>query len=101
MAGWSSLPLLPPTPMPRRTAARSGRWSKLRPGLARVGWLDDFAAAAAAGVGVVARRVGAARAIGQVFRAVHFVEMGFVDAAGRGTVSAERFLPPPSACGGR
>ncbi|MDT7816063.1 MAG: hypothetical protein QOJ42_5979 [Acidobacteriaceae bacterium] len=77
--------------MPRRTAARSRRWSKLRAGLARVGWLEDFAAAA--GIGVVARRPGAAWAIGQGFRAVHFVEVGFVDAGGRGTARGSPLTP--------
>jgi hypothetical protein len=65
--------------MPRCTSTRSRRWPELWPGLARVGGLEDFAAAG------VARGLGwplAAGAVGQGFGAVHFVEMGFVDAGG-------------------
>src|SRR4051812_30111324 len=40
------LPLLPPTPMPRRAAARPWRRPELRAGLPRVGRLDDLASAA-------------------------------------------------------
>jgi hypothetical protein len=69
-----SLPLLPPTPVPRRTAARSWRWTKLRAGLAGVGGLDHLAGAAERFDGF-----GGLGAVGQGFRAVHFVEMGFVD----------------------
>src|SRR5258706_3585039 len=61
--------------------ARGG--AELGTGLARVGWLKDFASAAWARV--IPRRfvwAGAAGAIGQGFRAVHFVEVGFVDAGG-------------------
>jgi hypothetical protein len=69
--------------MPRRTAARTRRGAELRAGLARVGWLEDFAAAACADVvGRGFARWRAAGAVGQGFRAVHFVEMGFVDAGG-------------------
>src|SRR5258708_3216155 len=71
------LPLLPPTAMPGRTAAGSWRRPELRPRLARVGGLEDFAAA---GVGRGLARPLAAGAVGQGFGAVHFVEMGFVDA---------------------
>jgi hypothetical protein len=67
--------------MPRRAAAGARGGAEFWTGLARVGRLEDFAAAAR--TGVVRRRfarAGAAGAIGQGFRAVHFVEMGFVDA---------------------
>ena len=66
--------------MPRCAAGGAGRGAEFGAGLARVGWLEDFAAAA--GVGVVGRGVArsrAAGAVGQGFRAVHFVEVGFVD----------------------
>jgi hypothetical protein len=69
--------------MSRRAAARSRGGAELGTGLARVGWLEDFALAA--GTRVVGRGVargGAAGTIGQRFRAVHFVEVGFVDAGG-------------------
>src|SRR5712671_2211101 len=78
--------------MPRRAAGRAGGWTKFGAGLARVGGLEDFAAAA--GVGLVARRR-AAGAMGQRFRAVHFVEMGFVDFGGAtGTTAAALPLTP-------
>jgi hypothetical protein len=67
--------------MPWRSATRSRRGAELRAGLARVGGLDDFAA----GAWVVVARGFAAGAVGQGFRAVHFVEMGFVDAGGAAT----------------
>src|SRR5258705_11082968 len=91
------LPLLPSTPMPRRATARSRCWPELGAGLARVSGLEDFAAAGDLGLA----RLGAVRAVGQGFRAVHFVEVGFVDARGRGTATAERFHPAPRACGAR
>ena len=66
--------------MPRSTTAGTGGGAELRAGLARVGGLEDFAAA---GRGrVVARgfsRIGAVGTEGQGLRAVHFVEVGFVD----------------------
>src|SRR5258708_17452655 len=77
------LPLLPPAPMPRRAAARARRWPEFGAGLARVGRLEDFAAAAR--VDVVGRGLapgGAARAVGQGFGAVHFVAAGVVDFGG-------------------
>jgi hypothetical protein len=67
--------------MPRRAAARSRRGAELRPRLARVGRLEDFTAAAA--TRIVERgfaRAGTIGTVGQGFRAVHFVEVGFVDA---------------------
>jgi hypothetical protein len=79
-AGTASLPLLPPTSVPRRAAGGARGGAELRAGLARVGRLKDFASAARALV--VGRRFArgvAARTIGQGFRAVHFVEMRFVD----------------------
>src|SRR5204862_7573268 len=79
------LPLLPPAAMPRRAAAGTRGGAELGAGLARVSWLEDFGAAA----GRRFLRGGAARPIGQRFRAVHFVEVGFVDARGRGTGAAE------------
>src|SRR5712671_6424482 len=74
----SPLPLLPPAAMSRRAAARAWGGAELGAGLARVGGLEDFAAAAGARVIGLARG-GAARAVGQGFGAVHFVEVGFVD----------------------
>ena len=65
--------------MPWRAAAGARRGAEFGAGLAGVGGLEDFAAGARAGV--VARGF-AAGAVGQGFRAVHFVEMGFVDAGG-------------------
>ncbi len=75
-----ALPLLPSTAMPRRAAGGAWRGAEFGAGLARVGWLEDFASAARSLI--VGRRFawgGAAGAIGEGFRAVHFVEMGFVD----------------------
>ena len=69
------LPLLPSTPMPRRAAAGPWRGAELGAGLAGVGGLEDFAAAAEVGLGWS----GAVGAEGQGFGAVHFVEVGFVD----------------------
>jgi hypothetical protein len=65
--------------MSRCAAAGAWRRPELGAGLAGVGGLEDFAAGVRAGV--VARGF-AAGAVGQGFRAVHFVEMGFVDAGG-------------------
>ena len=78
------LALLPPTPMPRRTARGARGGPELRAGLAGVGGLEDLAA----GAGVVGRGFARRRAVGaegQGFRAVHFVEMGFVDFRGATT----------------
>ena len=66
--------------MPRCAAAGAGGGAELGAGLARVGWLEDFASGAWARV--VGRGFGAAWAIGQGFGAVHFVEVGLVDAGG-------------------
>jgi hypothetical protein len=80
-AGTASLPLLPPTSVPRRAAGGARGRAEFRAGLARVGRLEDFASAARALV-VIARRFArgvAAGTIGQGFRAVHFVEVRFVD----------------------
>ena len=66
--------------MPRRTARGARRRAELGAGLARVGWLEDFATSGR--VRVIGRRLArrrAARAVGQGFRTVHFVEVGFVD----------------------
>ena len=63
--------------MARLAAGGAWRRAELGAGLARVGWLEDFASGAWARV--IPRRFGAAWAIGQGFRAVHFVEVGFVD----------------------
>src|SRR5258705_6626771 len=73
-------------------AGGAGGGAELGAGLARVGGLEDFAAAARCRV-VAGRsaRAGAARAVGQGFRAVHFVEVGFVDAGG--TTATTRGLP--------
>ena len=75
--------------MSRRAAAGARGWAELRAGLARVGGLEDFAAA---GVGRGLARPLAAGAVGQGFRAVHFVEMGFVDFGGTAT-STTRGMP--------
>src|SRR5450432_3367264 len=63
-----ALPLLPPTPVSGRAAGGARGGAEFGAGLARVGRLEDLAAAA--------------RAIGQGFRAVHFIEVGFVDFGG-------------------
>ena len=63
--------------MSRRAAAGARGGAELGAGLAGVGGLEDFAAAAGLGLAWF----GAARAEGQGFRAVHFVEVGFVDFA--------------------
>jgi hypothetical protein len=76
--------------MSRRTAGRARGGAEFGAGLARVGRLKDFASAA--GADVVKRRFSWARAVGaegQGFRAVHFVEMGFVDfGSGAGATAA-------------
>src|SRR6266404_4268605 len=75
-----ALPLLPPAPMPRLAAGRAGGGAELGAGLVRIGRLEDAAAAlrlAVVGRGFARRR--AVGAIGQGFRAVHFVEMGVAD----------------------
>ena len=69
--------------MPRCAATGAGGGAELGAGLARVGRLEDFAAAAEARLvrrGFALRAT--AGAVGQRFRAVHFVEMGFVGAGG-------------------
>ena len=74
------LPLLPSTAVTRCAAAGARGGAELGAGLARVGWLEDFASAGRAGVvgrGFALRP--AVGAIGQRFRTVHFVEVGFVD----------------------
>jgi hypothetical protein len=81
--------------MPRRTAGRARGGAEFGAGLARVGRLEDFASAA--GADVVKRRlsrVGAIWAERQGFRAVHFVEMGFVDfGSGAGAAAALSLSP--------
>ena len=91
-------PLLPPTPMPRGAARRSRRGAEFGTGLARVGGLEDLAAG---GWTLLVGRgfASAAGAEGQGFRAVHFVEMGFVDAGRAGTTRG--FHPTPRAGGAR
>ena len=64
--------------MPRRAAAGAWGRAELRAGLAGVGGLDDLAAVAEG----FFRQGGSGGAEGQGFRAVHFVEMGFVDFGG-------------------
>src|SRR5882672_1019328 len=74
------LPLLPPAAMARCAAGGARGGAEFGAGLARVGGLEDFASAACTDVvgrGLARRR--AAGTVGQGFRAVHFVEMGFVD----------------------
>jgi hypothetical protein len=85
----SYLPLLPPAAMSRGAAGGAGGGAELGAGLARVGGLEDFAAA---GIGRGLARPLAAGAVGQGFGAVHFVEMGFVDFGGAVT-STTRGLP--------
>jgi hypothetical protein len=66
--------------MARCAAAGAGGGAEFGAGLARVGGLEDLALAA--GADVVGRGFAlgpAAGAIGQRFRAMHFVEMGLVD----------------------
>jgi hypothetical protein len=66
--------------MPRCAAGGARGGAEFGAGLARVGGLEDFAPAA--GFDVVGRgfaRRRAAGTIGQGFRAVHFVEVGFVN----------------------
>src|SRR5437868_2286345 len=73
--------LLPSAAMSRRAAAGARGGAELGAGLARVGGLEDFASGARVTV-VVGRGfalMSAAGAVGQGLRAVHFVEMGFVD----------------------
>ena len=68
--------------MPRRAAAGAGRGAEAV-GLAGRGRAVDFAFGARAHfVERRLARVRAAGAVGQRFRAVHFVEVGFVDAGG-------------------
>jgi hypothetical protein len=64
--------------MPGRAAGGAGGGAELGAGLARVGGLEDFASAVLSDV-AAGRPARAARAEGQGFRAVHFVEMGLVD----------------------
>src|SRR4030081_56263 len=76
--GW--LPLLPPAAMPRCAAGGARGGAEFGAGLARVGGLEDFASGG--GIGVVGRTLALRRTagtVGQGLRAVHFVEMGFVD----------------------
>jgi hypothetical protein len=60
-------------------AGGAGGGTEFGAGLARIGGLEDLAAGARGGVVGGLARGGAAGAEGQGFRAVHFVEMGFVD----------------------
>jgi len=86
--------------MSRRAAAGARGGAEFGAGLARVGGLEDLAAGACADVvgrGFARRR--AAGAIGQGFRAVHFVEMGFVDFGSAGTARGAH--PTPRAGGAR
>jgi hypothetical protein len=70
--------------MPRRAAAGARRGAELRSGLARVRRLEDFAAAAR----VVERGFARAGAVGQGFRAEHFVEIGVVNARSGSVLAA-------------
>src|SRR4249919_2890267 len=92
------LPLLPPTPMPRRATTGTRRRPELWPRLAGVGGLEDFAAA---GVGRGFARPFATRAVGQGFGAVHFVEVGFVDLGRRGGWTTAAAHPALCAYGAR
>jgi len=67
--------------MSRRAAAGARGGAEFGAGLARVGRLEDFASGGRVGV-VVGRGfalIPAAGAVGQGFRAVHLVEVGFAD----------------------
>src|SRR5882672_9895371 len=95
------LPLLPSTSVPRCAAGGARGGAEFGAGLARVGGLEDFAAAAR--TDVIGRRFArrwAAGTVGQGFRAVHFVEVGFVDAGGGGS-RVFVCTPTPTAFGGR
>ena len=85
----SDSPLLPPAAMTGRSAARSRGGAEFGAGLARVGGLEDFGATGEFGFA----RFGAARTVGQGFRAVHFVEVGFVDFGGAGTTRGWPLTP--------
>ena len=65
----SNLSLLPSAAMARRAAAGARGGTEFGAGLARVGGLEDLCAAGEVGLA----RFGAAGAVGQGFRAVHFV----------------------------
>ena len=75
--------------MPRRAAAGARGGAKFVAGLAGVGGLEDLAAAIGRGFA----REGAVGAIGQGFRAVHFVQVGFVDFGGGGTARVAPLTP--------
>jgi hypothetical protein len=63
--------------MPRCAAGGAGGGAEFGTGLAGVGGLEDFASGRGGFVALaLVRAVGA---VGQGLRAVHFVEMGFVD----------------------
>src|SRR6185312_17170404 len=83
------LPLLPSAAMSRRAAAGARGGAEFGAGLARVGGLEDFGAAGEFGLA----RFGAVGAVGQGFRAVHFVEVGFVDFGGAAAGSARGTTP--------
>src|SRR5882724_9190197 len=93
-------PLLPSTSVPRCAAGGARGGAEFGAGFARVGGLENFASAA--GTEVVGRGFArrAAGAVGQGFRAVHFVEMGFVGAGG-GRRRVFVCTPTPTAFGGR
>jgi hypothetical protein len=81
--------------MPRCPASGAGSGAEFRSGLARVGWLEDLASGAFARI--IPRRfvwAGAAWTIGQGFRAVHFVEVGVVDAGGADSTARGMPLSP-------
>ena len=84
------LPLLPSAAMSGRAAAGARGGAELGAGLARVGGLEDLGAAGEFGLA----RFGAAGAEGQGFRAVHFVEVGFVDFGGGGGTTRGAPLTP-------
>jgi hypothetical protein len=79
MSDTARLPLLPSAAMPGGAAAGAGGGAEFGAGLARVGGLKDFASGVWAGVVGRGFARSAAGAVGQRFRTVHFVEMGFVD----------------------
>src|ERR1700682_5622404 len=94
------LALFPSTPVPWCAAGGARGGAEFGAGLARVGRLEDLASAArtdVVGRGFARRR--AAGTVGQGFRAVHFVEMGLVD-AGCGRRRVFVCSPTPAARGG-
>src|SRR5258708_19999958 len=89
-------PLLPPAAMSRRAAAGAGRGTEIV-GFAGRSRLIDLAFAISPNVvGRGFARGRAAGTVGQRFRAVHFVEVGLVDAGGATTPGPPIPTPQPT-----